>query len=147
MKRLGLSITLLGLAAALAFNAMPGAMAEAVPTPAKKPRLAPEGTVTPSMETTGSIPRMGRVVPSSTELKAGLDALSNKNAAQAIALRNRMPQSLDRHMLTWSIAMSGLRDVPSSEIAAAQRELKGWPGLTAFRANSERALYREGWSR
>ena len=34
-----------------------------------------------------------------------------------------MPDSLDRHMLTWSIAMSGLSDVPAAEVAAAQRQL------------------------
>ncbi|MBR0556236.1 lytic transglycosylase domain-containing protein [Ciceribacter sp. L1K23] len=143
MKRSSLSISVLGLSAALLLAGVSGAVAEAVPVPMKKPRLPQESTVAPTMEVTGTIPRMGRVVPAASELKAGLDALSDKDAARAISIRNRMPQSLDRHMLTWSIAMSGLRDVPSSEIAAAQRELKGWPGLSAFRANSERALYRE----
>ncbi|MCL6707469.1 lytic transglycosylase domain-containing protein [Pseudomonas sp. R2.Fl] len=143
MKRLGVSIFLLGLAAALALHAGPGALAEAVPVPMKKSRLVPDSGSVPSLEMTGAIPRTSRVVPKSTDLKAGLDALSDKNAALALGIRNRMPQSLDRHILTWSIAMSGLRDVPSSEIAAAQRELKGWPGTAAFRANSERALYRE----
>ena len=40
-------------------------------------------------------------------------------------------------------AVSGLRDVPATEIAAAQRQLNGWPGLKSFRANSEKALFRE----
>ena len=83
------------------------------------------------------------IAPVNSDLKAGLDALSNKDGAQALSIRNGMKQSLDRHMLTWSIAMSGLSSVPSADIAAAQRELKTWPGLAALRANSERALYRE----
>lgn len=33
--------------------------------------------------------------------------------------------------------------MPATEIAAAQRQLKGWPGLKSFRANSEKALFRE----
>ena len=32
---------------------------------------------------------------------------------------------------------------PVTKIAAAQRELKGWPGLSLFRANSEKAMLRE----
>ncbi|WP_455272196.1 lytic transglycosylase domain-containing protein [Rhizobium herbae] len=77
-------------------------------------------------------------------LKSGLDALSSKDAAKAILARNTMAEgTLDRHILSWAIAFSGQKDVPSYEIAAAQQELKGWPGLGALRANSERALYRE----
>ncbi|WP_313617339.1 transglycosylase SLT domain-containing protein [Agrobacterium sp.] len=92
---------------------------------------------------TGAIPRTSR--PGDvTALKTGLDALSSRDAARAIAIRNGLAaDSLDRHILTWAIAVSGMKDVPSSEIATAQRELKGWPGVTTFRANSERALLRE----
>ncbi len=127
---------------------LPGAPAsgatDVVPVPSPKPQM-PSAAIAPppSLEVTGAIPRTARINPASPVLKAGLDALSNKNAAEALAIRNRMPGGLDRHMLTWSIAVSGMRDIPSSEIASAQRELKGWPGLSAFRANSERALYRE----
>lgn len=93
---------------------------------------------------TNAIPRTDSVQPVSAELREGLDALSNRNAAAAIVARNRLSsESLDRHILTWAIAVSGQRGVPSWEIAAAQRELKGWPGLKALRANSERALARE----
>ena len=115
-----------------------------VPVPAMKPLgFAPTKALPPSFETTGAIPRGERLAAVNPQLKAGLDALSNRDGAQAIAIRNRMPENLDRHMLTWSIAMSGLRDVPATEIAAAQRQLKGWPGLKSFRANSEKALFRE----
>ncbi|MDX3973082.1 lytic transglycosylase domain-containing protein [Shinella sp.] len=93
---------------------------------------------------TNAIPRTDSVQPVSAALREGLDALSNRDAAAAIVARNRLPSdSLDRHILTWAIAVSGQRGVPSWEIASAQRELKGWPGLTALRANSERALARE----
>lgn len=93
---------------------------------------------------TGSIPRGTAVAPLNSDLKAGLDALSNKNPMQALAVRNGMGQgTLDRHILTWAIATSGQAGVPSGEIAAAARELIGWPGLSSLRANSERALYTE----
>ncbi|MGQ2969395.1 MAG: transglycosylase SLT domain-containing protein [Allorhizobium sp.] len=115
-----------------------------VPVPAVKPLgFAPMRATPPSFETTGAIPRGERLAAVNPQLKAGLDALSDRDGAEAISIRNRMPNSLDRHMLTWSIAMSGLRDVPATEIAAAQRQLQGWPGLKAFRANSEKALFRE----
>jgi soluble lytic murein transglycosylase len=132
----------LGLAALLAAT---GASANsAVPVPAMKPLgFAASKAEQPSMETTGTIPRGERLASASPQLKSGLDALSDKDGARAISIRNRMPEGLDRQMLTWSIAMSGLRDVPASEIAAAQRQLQGWPGLKSFRANSEKALFRE----
>ncbi|MGD9477164.1 transglycosylase SLT domain-containing protein [Shinella sp. G-2] len=93
---------------------------------------------------TNAIPRADALPQTSAELREGLDALSNRDGAAAIAARNRLPaDSLDRHILTWAIAVSGQRGVPSWEIAAAQNELKGWPGLKALRGHSERALARE----
>ncbi|MBB4570283.1 soluble lytic murein transglycosylase [Rhizobium leucaenae] len=93
---------------------------------------------------TGSIPRGSAIAPVSGDLKAGLDALSSKNPMQALAIRNGMSQgTLDRHILTWAIATSSQPGVPSGEIAAAARELAGWPGLSSLRGNSERALYAE----
>ena len=144
MKTSVLWASALSLGLAVAVLPATGQANESVPVPTPKPQL-PAAAVSPppSLEVTGAIPRTARVNPASPLLKAGLDALSNKDAAEALAIRNRMPDGLDRHMLTWSIAVSGMRGIPSSEIAAAQRELKGWPGLSAFRANSERALYRE----
>ncbi|WP_047464615.1 lytic transglycosylase domain-containing protein [Rhizobium rhizogenes] len=98
----------------------------------------------PDPVNTGAIPRGTAVAPLNSDLKAGLDALSNKNPMQALAVRNGMGQgTLDRHILTWAIATSGQAGVPSGEIAAAARELLGWPGLGGLRANSERALYTE----
>lgn len=77
------------------------------------------------------------------DLKSGLDALSNRDPIAALGVRDSMPEGLDRHVLTWAIAVSGQKGVPSYEIAAAQKSLKGWPGLKVLRANSERALGRE----
>ncbi|HCL64116.1 MAG TPA: lytic transglycosylase [Rhizobium sp.] len=144
MKRIVLLTTVFGVGLAAFASAATPSGSTAVPVPLPKPSIAPaKQAAAPSFEITGAIPRTSRLATASPELKAGLDALSNKDGAGALAIRDRMADSLDRHMLTWSIAVSGLSDVPSAEIAAAQRELKGWPGLSAFRANSERALYRE----
>jgi soluble lytic murein transglycosylase len=101
---------------------------------------------------TAAIPAKPEVVPdiSATDnndigaLKSGLDALAGGDVAGARRYRERLPETaLDRHILTWAIAMSGQRDVTSSEIAAAASTLTQWPGAEALRKNSEKALYRE----
>ena len=120
-----------------------------VPTPVPAPPTTPPATpaLVPVPDITGAIPRMNRPLATpapAPALKAGLDALSDNDAAQAIAMRDSLPEgSLDEKILTWAIATSGARGIPSSEIAAAQRRLVGWPGLSTLRAQSERALYRE----
>jgi soluble lytic murein transglycosylase len=116
--------------------------ASVVPLPYVRPDN-PVPAAMPVPDVTGSIPRTGRIEPAA-ELQAGLDALSENNASEARLIRDRMAKgSLDHHILTWAIATSGLSGVPSYEIAAAQRELAGWPGLKSLRAHSERALYWE----
>ena len=135
------ALLLAGLAG-LALHSSP-VEAENVAVPAVKP-LGFAGDMPSKDVFTHAIPRTDSMQPTSAELREGLDALSNRDAAVAIAARNRLPSgSLDRHILTWALAVSGQRGVPSWEIAAAQRELKGWPGLKTLRANSERALARE----
>ena len=92
---------------------------------------------------TNAIPRTNSVVVNGS-LKSGLDALYSKQAASAISIRNNMPRnSLDRHILTWAIGVSGVPGIPSSEIFNAAQELHDWPGMTAMRRNSERALASE----
>ena len=77
-------------------------------------------------------------------LKAGLNALYAQQAEQAITIRNGMPKdSLDRHILTWAIGVSGVKGIPSFEITAAMQELKNWPGAKVMRRNFERALVNE----
>jgi soluble lytic murein transglycosylase len=121
-----------------------------VPLPMPAPMQAPAppaAQVTPAAipvpDITGAIPRTNRPTAAPV-LKSGLDALSANDAATAMAIRDGMEDgSLDQRILTWAIATSGLKGVPSGEIAAAQRKLRGWPGLSGLRAQSERALYRE----
>lgn len=92
---------------------------------------------------TSALPRTDSTVGTS-DLKSGLDALYAKQPQQAIEIRNNMPRnSLDRHILTWAIGVSGIQGIPSSEIFNAAAELKDWPGMKAMRRNSERALANE----
>ncbi len=152
MKKSAL-ILALGLGAAgmpsLAFTASDGI----VPLPFARPNapasipMPTQQALTPAAmpvpDITGSIPRANRPLASGA-LKSGLDALSDNKALEAIAYRDGLPSgSLDRRILTWAIANSGMRDVPYREIAAAQQELTGWPGLGGLREKAERALYRE----
>lgn len=102
--------------------------------------------VIPTPEITGSIPRVGSPDQSSSLalLKQGLDALADNDVQAALAARGQMTTgTLDHHLMTFAIGTSGLRGVPSHEIAQAERELRGWPGLNRLRALSERALYQE----
>ncbi|MBN9072872.1 MAG: lytic transglycosylase domain-containing protein [Rhizobiales bacterium] len=87
----------------------------------------------------------GEAGPADMErLKAGLDALAGGDVDAARAARDALvPGSLDRHILTWAIAVRGGSRIPSAEIAAAARELPGWPEMATLRRNSERALFRE----
>ncbi|MBB3657347.1 soluble lytic murein transglycosylase [Rhizobium sp. BK650] len=145
MKRAVLILSAFGLVAAAWGSAASQLPGEGAPTPAVKPLgFIPETASFPEAITTGAIPRNPAIAPVNSDLKAGLDALSNKDPQQAIAIRNTMATgTLDRHILTWAIVTSGLKGVPSYEIASASDELKGWPGLERLRGNSERALYDE----
>ncbi|OBZ96065.1 lytic transglycosylase [Pararhizobium polonicum] len=137
-------IAVLGASAVLLSSFAAVAQDTPIPLPRFKPQTLAKTDRSPSPEVTGSIVSATAVVPINSDLKTGLDALSNKDAGKAIAVRDTMTKgTLDRHILTWAIAVSGQKGVPSYEIASAQQELKGWPGLGALRANSERALYRE----
>jgi len=112
----------------------------AVPLPAPRPDV--------SFETTGAVPKplavSSTATPASPELKAGLEALGKGDAAGARTMRDSMTRdTLDHHILTWAIAVSGLEGVPSAEIARAATELEGWPGLKSLRQLSERALFFE----
>jgi soluble lytic murein transglycosylase len=140
MKKPVLILSAFGLAVAWSSFAsqLPG---EATPAAARK--SVTDVAMMPEPMITGSIPRNSAVAPVNSDLKAGLDALSAKNPRQALSIRDGMAGTLDRHILTWAIVTSGQTGVPSSEIAAASRELAGWPGLSNLRGNSERALYNE----
>lgn len=105
-----------------------------------------------AQQATAAIPMMAPDQPGSPPLpdpgiaglKSGLDALAARDIATARAIRDNLPAgSLDRHVLSWTIALYGGDQVPSGGIAATAASLPGWPGLTALRKNSERAIYRE----
>jgi soluble lytic murein transglycosylase len=144
MKRAVLILSALGLTAAAwgTFAAqLPG---DDAPVPDVRPIGYMPQTSLPESMTTGAIPRSQAIAPVNSDLKTGLDALSAKDPMQAISIRDGMAQgTLDRHILTWAIAVSGQKGVPSVEIATAAQELKGWPGLAKLRIYSERALYDE----
>ncbi|WP_245411770.1 lytic transglycosylase domain-containing protein [Phyllobacterium leguminum] len=105
---------------------------------------ADPGLMKPDYLTTSAVVQPKRPSVAGDSLKTGLDALYNKDAATALAIRNTMPsQSLDRHILTWAIGLSGADDLTSADIAAATAELPGWPGTAALRRNFEYALVKE----
>ncbi|MEQ8479372.1 MAG: lytic transglycosylase domain-containing protein [Hoeflea sp.] len=83
-------------------------------------------------------------MPANTRLVSGLDALNDRDPDRARAIRDSMPRStIDRQILTWSIALSGIEGVPSEEIRSAAAELEGWPGLGSLGALAERAMFAE----
>ncbi len=128
--------------ALLASSALSSETPNTVPVPGSKPAISDKAGRVSSKDITGAI--RATVSPIQGDLKVGLDALSDKDPGKAITVRNGMREgTLDRHILTWAISVSGQRGVPSYEIADAQRELQGWPGLKSLRAHSERALFRE----
>ncbi|MCV3738535.1 lytic transglycosylase domain-containing protein [Rhizobium sp. TRM96647] len=129
--------------AAIASSAQAGTVPDdRLPLPRTRPLGFAAGM--PAHEAMGAIESVTGTDAVSEQLKDGLDALSNRDPAEALRIRNTLQQdSLDRHILTWAIAVSGQSGVPSFEIATAQKTLKGWPGLKSLRANSERALARE----
>ncbi len=95
-------------------------------------------------QTTGAIPSTYSSIPVNANLKAGLDALSNRLPLDALRFRDAMPaKSLDWQVLTWAIAMSGQKGIPSSDIVKAKAALSAWPGIAALDGMLERALYSE----
>ena len=147
MFRLALT-TLLASSLSLSAAHMAGAQISPskVPVPKSRPgtqQLA-NNVVSPH-DTTSSVHRTADPSVKSSQLKKGLDALSDNEIKTSRAIRDSLPRgSLDREVLTWAIAISGATGVPSSEIAAAAGELAHWPGLAVLRVKSERALSREG---
>ncbi|WP_182085632.1 lytic transglycosylase domain-containing protein [Aureimonas sp. ME7] len=113
------------------------------PQPASRPQAAPADAMafTSSIAAMGS--RVSNVTPIRGDLQAGLDA-THRDLPRALAIREGMaPGSLDRHIMSWAIALRGTSDVPAAEIAHTAIELRGWPGMSTIRANLERALYRD----
>ncbi|KTQ84442.1 lytic transglycosylase [Aureimonas ureilytica] len=122
------------------------------PAPSGNPLLRQPGvpSAAPAADTmafTSSIAAMGSrvsgIAPMRGDLKDGLDA-TWRDIPRALAIREGMaPGSLDRHILSWAIALRGTTDVPAAEIAHTAMELRSWPGMKVIRTNLERALNRE----
>ena len=88
------------------------------------PAAAPAGASAFTASIAAMTPRLGSVQPMRGELKDGLQALSDRNAQKARAIREGMvPGSLDRHILSWAIGLTGGKDVPAAEIARTATEL------------------------
>ncbi|MBB3949376.1 soluble lytic murein transglycosylase [Aureimonas jatrophae] len=124
------------------------------PTPSRNPLTQPSvagrAAASPPADAaafTSSIAAMGGrlsgVAPMRGDLKTGLEA-TYRDVPRALSIREGMvPGSLDRHILSWAIALRGTSDVPAAEIAHTAIELRDWPGMDQVRANLERALDRE----
>lgn len=138
------------LAASLAASAAYGA-GSAVPLPKPRPSEDITGAIDREAKTSALTKRVAAMTAEQASaggglpaLKSGLDALSKGDMVTAKKAAKRLSkQSLDRKILEWSIALHGGEDVSSREIAATANNLARWPGLSAMRTNSEKALYRE----
>jgi soluble lytic murein transglycosylase len=118
------------------------------PIPKPRPQAAIEKNFGPGASKASVAIRPDNVIgqgglADTAKLESGLDALSDGAIREAREVRDSLPaQSLDRHILTWAIAVKGGGLAPASDIAAAQA-LPEWPGTKALQRNSERALYRD----
>jgi soluble lytic murein transglycosylase len=94
-------------------------------------------------DSTPAIAEPVKPVPSATFLD-GMSKLAGRDSIEAIAYRDKLePDSAEWKTLSWAIAISGQRAVPSKMIAETQAHLKDWPGQKDLQANFEEALFRE----
>ncbi|RCL03376.1 MAG: soluble lytic murein transglycosylase [Candidatus Tokpelaia sp. JSC161] len=78
------------------------------------------------------------------KLRIGLQSLQEKKIEQAIGLRDDMPyNSPSRNTLTWAIAVSNIKEIPSTQFRQAIIELKNWPGHSIIEYNLEKAFIYE----
>ena len=115
-----------------------------VPLPSARPDPADiTGAIVPDPPTLGMEIDARTLRLAADPLARGLDALGGTEIETARAIRDGLPAgSLDRAILTWALASGGFSAVGADELAAAQAELDGWPGLDAIERNRERALAR-----
>ncbi|MEM7463751.1 MAG: lytic transglycosylase domain-containing protein [Pseudomonadota bacterium] len=120
-------------------NVVPASVTQQVQKPAAKPIAKPVSSQTKAV----SAGSTAKVKPVSGSLKSGMGALSKKDAKKALAIRAGMPAgSLQRKVLAWSIALSGLPGIPSADIANIASDLPDWPGQKTMRRNAEAAMAR-----
>lgn len=95
--------------------------------------------------TTGSVLRADNPANASPVLKRVLDALRADDYAQARALRDSLRTgTLEHKTASWALAYFGGMHLPSGDVAEAASMAADWPGAETMRANSERALAKEG---
>lgn len=115
-----------------------------VPLPSARPDPADiTGAIVPDPPTLGMEVDPRALRRAADPLARGLDALSASDVSAAMAIRDALPEaSLDRAILTFVLASGGFSAVDAEQLAAAQAQLDGWPGLDAIERNRERALAR-----
>jgi peptidoglycan lytic transglycosylase len=128
---------------------------ENVPVPQPRPQATPVATapaVAPNiaLAADNGTPRAIRtnrhssVAPQRGSLENGLKALSERSAQRALAIRAAFPEgSLDRKILSWAIALSGLPGISSGDFGDIASELPDWPGQSTMRSNAEIAMASE----
>lgn len=119
----------------------------AVPQATKATRQQPEAPA-PSTMSTAPLSKTASATIEPVDvslLKRGLDRLTSRDAAGALAVRNQMPiGALDRQILNWAIGMSGQSAISSDQLAEIAGDIGELPGKNTIRGNFERALVREG---
>ncbi len=116
------------------------------PIPTMRPDTVHTGSVQArplsiSLVTSG---KKNNVSPIKGTLKDGLKALGKKDVKHALGIRAGLAAgSLDRKILAWSIAISGLDGVLSGEIYSIASDLSAWPGQKTMKRNAEIALSKE----
>ncbi|MCO5063057.1 MAG: lytic transglycosylase domain-containing protein [Rhizobiaceae bacterium] len=100
------------------------------------------GVIAPATPVQDRQPRLQPIKPDHLEdLRRGLAALRFKRSTEALSIRDGLPaNSLDRHVLSWAIALYGGDGIASAEIARTARELSRWPGAEDLHRRLERSL-------
>ncbi|MBX3575772.1 MAG: lytic transglycosylase domain-containing protein [Rhizobiaceae bacterium] len=144
---------LLAFVPVIAFGgAVPGLLGFGLPAAVEAPSAGDPLATTPpvSTETTTSIKDKVAFVPdlmlptggSTARLKAGLDAISSGDAAEALRIRDSLDaDSIDRRILTWALAMGG--SLSGDATAGVLAAMPDWPGAATLHRNVERAVARE----
>lgn len=115
-----------------------------IPIPVLRDHGSDWSNTLPDKITTGTILASSTISAMGGSFNEALNALDDENPLHALAIRNSMPKdSLDRAVLTFAIAQSGLDQVPSQEILNAMQDLADWPGISNLVYRWERAYYRE----
>jgi soluble lytic murein transglycosylase len=105
------------------------------------PPIAPLPIPTPNLPVT--IPN-SPLPAELSELKRGMDRLTSRDVAGAIALRDRLGRdSIDGSILSWAIALSGQSSVTANELVQTLATIGNFPGRGTIRGHYERALVRE----